>query len=69
MRKLTPLEYNILRMIAAAGGSFCPDDPTTQEAHRALNDLVKAKRLRVETDEGSLPRYHLTGQGAADARA
>lgn len=68
MRRLTPLEYEILRKIAAAGGSFCPDDTTTQEAHRALNDLVKAKRLRVETvDTGA--RYHLTGQGAVDASA
>lgn len=68
MRKLTPDEYEILRMIDNAGGSFCPDDSTTQEAHRALNDLVKAKRLRVETvDTGA--RYHLTGQGVVDARA
>jgi len=68
MRKLTPLEYEILRRIADAGGSFCPDDATTMEAHRALNDLVKAKRLRVETvDTGA--RYHLTVQGVADAAA
>jgi hypothetical protein len=66
MRRLTELEYNILRMIAAAGGSFCPDDTASPEALKALNDLVKAKRLRTEgTDAG--PRFHLTGQGAVDA--
>ncbi len=69
MKRLTPLQYEILRMIEAAGGSFCPDDSTTQEARRALDDLVKAKRLRVEAEDGALPRYHLTGQGVVDARA
>lgn len=66
MKKLTELQYNILRMIAAAGGSFFPDESTSPEALRALDDLVKAKRLRTEeTDAG--PRYHLTAQGRADA--
>jgi hypothetical protein len=69
MRKLAPYQHEILRMIDAAGGSFCPDDSTSQEARRALDDLVKAKRLRIEADDGSLPRYHLTGQGVVDARA
>ncbi len=48
MRKLTPIQHDILRMIAAAGNSYCPDDSTSPEAIRALNDLVKAKRLRIE---------------------
>lgn len=67
MRKLAPFQHEILRMIDAAGGSFCPDDSTSDEAYRALHDLVRAKRLRVETNDGAPPRYHLTGQGVADA--
>jgi hypothetical protein len=69
MKKLAPYQHDILRMIAAAGGSFCPDDSTSVEARRALDDLVKAKRLRVEAEDGALVRYHLTGQGAVDAKA
>lgn len=67
MRKLTELQYNILRMIAAAGGSFCPDDSTTDEAFQALYGLVRAKRLRVEANDDAPSRYHLTEQGWSDA--
>jgi hypothetical protein len=66
VRKLTPIEHMFLGLVANAGGSFCPDESTSADAHRALRELVKAKRLSTEeTDTGY--RYHLTTQGWTDA--
>ena len=68
MRKLTPNEVTFLRLVANAGGSYCPGGELHPDAARAMHELVKAKRLTTEhTDAG--PRYHLTAQGWADAEA
>lgn len=66
MRKLDHDERTYLDLISRVGGSFCPHSDADPGRIKVLNDLVKAKRLRVEsTDDG--PRYHLTAQGRADA--
>ena len=66
MRKLTPVQRKLLRLIADAGGSYCPDFDLDPMAVRALHELVKSKRLTVEATDGPA-RYHLTEQGREDA--
>lgn len=68
MRKLTSDETTLLRLIASAGGSYCPDANLDPTAARALHNLVKAKRLTAEQIEGSPPMYLLTGFCWQDAR-
>lgn len=68
MRKLSGIQIEMLQLVLDCGGSFIPAESADPSRVKILDDLVKAKRLRIEaTDAG--PRYHLTGQGAADARA
>lgn len=65
MRKLTPIQAKLLSLIADAGGSFLPSEGSDPIKLRALDDLVKSKRLNPEpTDAGT--RYHLSAQGRAD---
>jgi hypothetical protein len=67
MKKLTPLQTKLLLIIADMGGSYCPPDDLDPLGYRALHELVKAKRLTVEGNDGAPPRYHLTAQGREDA--
>ncbi len=67
MRKLAPYEIKLLQRIAALGGSYCPARDLDPQKVRALHELVKAKRLDVEPNDGAPPRYVLTTQGWADA--
>lgn len=69
MRKLTRIEQNALEFVARHGGSYCPDDAEASEPliMETLKALVRKQRLRVEANDGAPPRYHLTGQGEADA--
>lgn len=67
MRKIDAFELHLLRLIANAGGSYCPDENAADAGQRALDGLVKAKRLSIEANDGAPPRYHLTAQGRADA--
>jgi hypothetical protein len=68
MRRLRPYEYEILRRIRRDyGGSYCPQGDLDPQHVRALHELVKAKRLTVEANDGAPPRYWLTAQGDADA--
>jgi len=66
MRKLTPDLRLMLQVIANAGDSYCPDDSIDPARVRQLHELVKAKRLTVESTDGGA-RYHLTAQGREDA--
>lgn len=68
MKKLTDIQRTYLFLIDSIGGSYCPDADSDPGAVKILNDLAKAKRLRVEPTD-ALPRYHLTAQGRADAGA
>jgi hypothetical protein len=56
----------LLSLIADCGGSFIPTEWSDPIKIRALDDLVKSKRLTVEPTDGG-NRYHLTAQGRADA--
>lgn len=67
MRRLSPVQSKLLQLIANAGGSYCPADDIDPMAVRALHELVKAKRLTVDGNDGAPPRYHLTAQGREDA--
>ena len=68
MRKLSAVQKALLKLIADAGGSWCPDADLGPDAVRALHELVKAKRLTVEPNDGAPPRYVLTAQGWEDAQ-
>ncbi len=68
MRKLSPVQETLLRLIADAGGSYCPGADLDPAAVSALHELVKAKRMTVEPNDGAPPRYVLTAQGWEDAR-
>lgn len=68
MRKLSPVQRTLLRLIADAEGEYCPDVGLDPTAVRALHELVKAMRLTVEPNDGAPPRYVLTAQGWEDAR-
>jgi hypothetical protein len=67
MRRIRPYEQEILRRIRKAGGSYCPQGDLDPQHVRALHELVKAKRLTVEANDGAPPRYWLTVQGESDA--
>lgn len=67
MRKFTSTHTILLSLIAESGGTYCPHDGIDPSAMRLLDDLVKAKRLTVEANDGAPPRYHLTAQGRSDA--
>ncbi|WEJ60191.1 hypothetical protein [Devosia sp. FJ2-5-3] len=58
----------MLRLIADAEGAYCPAADLDPTAVRALHELVKAKRLTVEPNDGAPPRYVLTAQGWEDAQ-
>lgn len=66
MKKITETQRVMLNHIYAVGGSYCPDTDLDPLGWRALNDLVKAKRLSVETYDGSPPRFNMTAQGHAE---
>lgn len=70
-RRLSPDEARMLHLIAKAGGSWCPDDEAWAEplVRQVLKGLKSKGRLREEADDGSLPRFHLTAEGRADAAA
>lgn len=67
MKKLAPYQITLLQRIAALGGSYCPPRDLDPHEVRALHELVKAKRLVVEPNDGAPPRYRLTVLGEADA--
>jgi hypothetical protein len=69
MRKITERQRQLLQIIAETGYSYCPRSDLDPRAVSDLHELVKAKRLTVETNDGAPPRYHLTAQGRADAGA
>lgn len=67
MRKLNADLRLMLQLIANAGDSYCPDDSIDPARVRQLHELVKAKRLTVEANDGAPARYHLTALGREDA--
>lgn len=67
MKRLSPYQTEILKRIRAAGGSYCPVVDLDPQHVRALHELVKAKRLTVEPNDGAPPMYRLTVLGEADA--
>ena len=68
MKRLTPRQAELLRRIKDIGGFYCPARDLDPREVRALHELVKAKRLSVEPNDGAPPRYSLTVQGEADAQ-
>ena len=67
MKRLTPYQTAIIKRIKEAGGTYCPAGDLDPQHVRTLHELVKAKRLTVEGNDGAPPRYSLTAQGEADA--
>ena len=67
MRRLHPNEKELLKRIAGIGGSYCPARDLDPGEVRMLHELVKAKRLTVEPNDGAPPRYSLTALGEANA--
>lgn len=68
MKKLSDNERELLRRVAAAGGSHCfsAGDHIPGAGHKALRSLAYRGYLTVEpTDDG--PLVTLTAQGRADA--
>lgn len=61
MRKITDIGRTYLHLISQMGGSYAPEEDNDPGAISILDDLVKAKRLRVEMAD--MPRYHLTALG------
>jgi hypothetical protein len=64
MRRLTPDDIHLLRLVAAAGGSVCPGNDVSipKAAHKLLRRLALRGDLSTEeTDDG--PRFTLTAQG------
>lgn len=66
MRKITDFHRRMLWAVEHAGGSYCPHDGIDPAALKMLDDLVKAKRLSVEPNDGAPPRYSLTAYGRAE---
>ena len=65
MRRLDPVEANLLGLIERNGGSVCPGT-VPAAAHKVLRKLVNRGDLVVEeTDDG--PRFTLTAQGRTNA--
>lgn len=68
MRKLNSPELAAIRVLARAGGSYCPGSISGASAEllkSTLDSLVKKKRAIVEpTDDG--PRYSLLAAGRAE---
>ena len=68
MKKITdPIQIEILHRIKNDGGTYCPSIDLDPAIVRALRELVKAKRLTVEPNDGAPDRYTLTSLGWADA--
>ena len=67
MRKLSGIQIDMLRLVLDCGSSFMPADTADPGRVRILDDLVRAKRLTVESTDGG-NRYHLTAQGREDAQ-
>ena len=68
MKKLSDNERELLRRVAAAGGSHCfrADDHIPGAGHKALRSLAYRGYLTVvPTDDG--PLVTLTAQGRSDA--
>lgn len=68
MKKLSSNELELLRRVAAAGGSHCfrADDHIPGAGHKALRGLAYRGYLTVEpTDDG--PLVTLTAQGRDEA--
>lgn len=61
MRKITESGRLYLSLISEMGGSYAPGEDNDPGSISILDDLVKAKRLRVEMSD--MPRYHLTALG------
>jgi DNA-binding PadR family transcriptional regulator len=67
MRKLTPDETTLVRLIAEAGGGYAPETHTISGASRQLlHALYRKGSLRAEETNG-VTVYELTPKGWADA--
>lgn len=69
MKKISDNERNLLRRVAAAGGSHCfsADDHIPGAGHKALRSLAYRGYLTVgATDDGPLVRLTAMGLDAAN---
>jgi hypothetical protein len=67
MRKLSPVKLKLLQLIRDDGGSYCPSIELDPAILRALDELVRERRLTIEATDIGVPRYYLTALGEADA--
>jgi len=70
MRKLTDQDYQLLRRVSAAGGTYCfaAGDHIPAAAHKAMRSLVRRGYLNVEpTDDGIRVTVTRAAQGLDEA--